>query len=337
MTTLFPPALKPGSTIGFYSPSSPATHFAPKRTQRAIDYLEAKGYRIEPGALTGQADHYRAGSIQARADELNSLIRNPDIDCIMSTIGGANSNSLLPYIDYDAIRKQPKVFVGYSDVTAILLAIYQQTGLTTFYGPALTASFGELPPFVDDTYQAFETVTRAHRIPLTLPNPEQWTEQFLPWEEQTQAKQGRDNSQTFHGQGKVKGRLIGGNLNTMTAIWGSPYMPEIRDGDVLLIEDSLKDIATVERLFAFLKLNGVFDRVSAVLLGKHELFKDGDTGRTPMDVLREVLNGQPVPIVEDFDCSHTHPMLTLPIGAQVTVDFDQQAIRLLDCSVSDDS
>lgn len=334
MSRLLPPVLKTGSTIGFYSPSSPATEFAPKRTERAIRYLESKGYQVVAGSLTGNADHYRAGTIQARAEELNSLIRNPEIDCIMSTIGGANSNSLLPYIDYDAIKKRPKVFIGYSDVTAILLAIYQQTGLTTFYGPALTASFGELPPFVDLTYDAFEAVTRLHNTPLRLPTPEQWTEELLPWEEQTQPKQGRSNTQAFHGQGCVTGRLIGGNLNTMTAIWGSPYMPEILDGDILLIEDSLKDIATVERLFAFLKLNGVFDRVAAILLGKHELFNTGETGRTPMQVLREVLNGQELPIVEDFDCSHTHPMLTLPIGAELMVDFDRQTTQLMVCSVA---
>ncbi len=103
-------------------------------------------------------------------------------------------------------------------------------------------------------------------------------------------------------------------------------MPEIRDGDVLLIEDSLKSIATVERLFAFLKVNGVFDRVSAVLLGKHELFDDMETGRRPIEVLREVLAGQPVPVVEGFDCCHTHPMLTVPIGCTVRVNFDEERV-----------
>lgn len=325
--TRTPPALNAGATIGIYSPSSPATHFAPKRTERAIKYLEQKGYRVIAGQLTGKADHYRAGTIQERAAELNALINNPDIDCIMSTIGGANSNSLLPYIDYDAIRRDPKVFIGYSDVTAILLAIYAQTGLITFYGPALTASFGEFPPFVDQTLSSFEDATRNTELPYCYPAPNTWTDEFVSWEEQNGSKAGYDNSLAFHGEGSVSGRLIGGNLNTMAAIWGSTYMPDIKDGDILLLEDSLKDIETVERLFAMLKLNNVFDKVSAIVLGKHELFKNGETGRTPMDVLTEVLNGQNVPIVEDFDCAHTHPMLTLPIGCQIRIDFEAGTVE----------
>ena len=101
-------------------------------------------------------------------------------------------------------------------------------------------------------------------------------------------------------------------------------------GDVLLIEDSLKTIATVERLFAFLSLNGVFERIGAVLLGKHELFDDGGTGRRPIDVLREVLGGRSVPIVDGFDSCHTHPMITVPLGLDVEVDFDRGAVTLLE-------
>lgn len=328
------PALKPGATIGFFSPSSPATHFAPKRTHRAIEFLESKGFKVVAGRLTGQADFYRSASIAERVDELNQLIRNPDIDCIMSTIGGANSNSLLPYIDYDAIRANPKIFVGYSDVTAILLAIYQQTGLTTFYGPALTASFGEWPPLVEETYQSFATLTRLSQTPRHYPTPEGWSDEYLSWEEQDRAKTLKSNGVEFLGTGRIQGRLIGGNLNTITAIWGSPYMPTIQAGDILLLEDSLKDIATVERLFAFLKLNGVFDQIGAIILGKHELFKDGGTGRQPIEVLTEVLGDTPVPIVNDFDCSHTHPMLTMAIGCQYEIDFDQKSVSLLDDAVN---
>lgn len=106
-------------------------------------------------------------------------------------------------------------------------------------------------------------------------------------------------------------------------------MPEIKYGDILLIEDSLKDIATVERAFSMLKLNGVFDRVAAILLGKHELFNDAGSGRRPADVLREVLDGQTIPLVEGFDCCHTHPMLTVPLGGELAIDFDRQQVAIV--------
>lgn len=150
-----PKPLKYGDTIGIYSPSSPVTYTSPKRFERAKSYLLQKGFHILEGSLTGRYDYYRSGSIQERAKELNALIRNPNVSCIMSTIGGMNSNSLLPYIDYDAFQNNPKIMIGYSDATALLLGIYAKTGIPTFYGPALVPSFGEFEPFVDDTYKYF--------------------------------------------------------------------------------------------------------------------------------------------------------------------------------------
>lgn len=106
-------------------------------------------------------------------------------------------------------------------------------------------------------------------------------------------------------------------------------MPEIKEGDILFIEDSLKDIATIERSFSLLKVSGVLDRVSGIILGKHELFKDGNTGRKPYDVLLEVLNGRQIPFLAEFDCSHTHPMYTLPIGCEIELDATNKVITIL--------
>lgn len=329
MQTILPPPLKPGETIGFFSPSAPATVFAPKRFERAKAYLENKGFKLVAGSLTGKIDHYRSGSILERAEELNALIRDPKVRCIMSTIGGMNSNSLLPYIDYEALKNDPKIIIGYSDVTALLLGIYSQTGLVTFYGPALVASFGEFPPLVDQTFDSFLALTSASsqdRYQYT--QPEYWTDIFIDWNSQDEAKPVYPNHCEFLGSGTVSGRLIGGNQNTMMAIWGTPYQPEIQQGDILLLEDSMHDIATVERTTAQLKLAGVFDRISAIILGKHELFKDSGTLRKPIDVLREVLGDTKLPIINGFDSCHTHPMLTIPIGTRVTIDFDQETVCL---------
>ncbi|GAA0179587.1 hypothetical protein SH2C18_24280 [Clostridium sediminicola] len=115
----------------------------------------------------------------------------------------------------------------------------------------------------------------------------------------------------------------------MQGIWGSEYMPEIKKGDILFIEDSLKDAATIEKSFSLLKLNGVFDKVSGIILGKHELFNDMKTGRKPYEILLEVLGERKIPFVADFDCCHTHPMLTLPIGAEVELDATNRKISMI--------
>lgn len=323
--------LKTGDTVGFFSASSPVTATAPERFSRGKKFLEEKGFVLKAGSLTGHSDHYRSGSVAARAEEFNQLIRDPQVRCVMSTIGGNNSNSLLPYLDYDALRADPKIIIGYSDSTALLAGIYAQTGLITFYGPALVASFGEFPPLVDETWASFADILMTrHKAPYRYPLPAYWTDEKLNWNDVTpvRAKKLYANTCRFLGARRIEGRVIGGNLNTLSGIWGSPYMPEIHQGDILFIEDSLKDIATVERSFSMLKLNGVFDRVSAILLGKHELFDNAGTGRQPADVLLEILNGQEIPLVDGFDCCHTHPMLTLPLGTDIIVDFDHQHIDI---------
>ncbi len=323
--------LKKGDTIGIFSPSAGITANAPKRHQRSIEFLEDQGFKVLKGSLTGKKDFYRSGSIEQRVDELNALIRNPEVRCIMSTIGGMNSNSLLPYIDYEAFKRDPKIIVGYSDVTAILLAIYAQTGLTTFYGPASVVSFGELSPYVDMTFEYFQSLLITEEdYPLTLETPAFWTDERIDWETQDRPKEAYENKVLCIHKGQVEGRLIGGNLNTFTGFWGSAYMPEIKKGDILFIEDSLKDIATIERSFSLLKVNGVFDRVAGIILGKHELFNDSATGRKPYEVLLEVLNGQVIPMIADFDCSHTHPMFTLPLGARIVLDADNTKVTLLE-------
>ena len=322
--------LNVGDTIGIFSPSSPITYSCPGRFERAKKYLQDKGFKIIEGNLTGKHDFYRSGSIKERADELNELIRNPEVKCIMSTIGGMNSNSILPYIDYEAFKRNPKIIIGYSDVTAILLAVYAQTGVSTYYGPALVASFGELPPFADYTYKYFkEVIMDSIKIPYVFEKPKYWTDEYINWETQNKSKEKMENEWITVYDGVVRGRVIGGNLNTIQGIWGSKYMPKIKDGDILFIEDSLKDIATIERSFSLLKINGVFDKISGIILGKHELFDDSKTGRKPYEILLEVLGDKKLPFIADFDCCHTHPMLTLPIGCEIELNATEKKVSIV--------
>ena len=327
---LVPPKLKPGDTIGVFSPSSPISATVPVRYQRGKAYLEARGFQVKEGRLTGQQDGYRSGTIRERAEELNQLIRDPSVRCVMAAIGGMNSNSLLPYLDYEALTRDPKILVGYSDVTALLLGVFAKTGLVTYYGPALAASFGEFPPYVDETFRFFwDIVGEEASLPHSLPTPEHWTDERIDWATQDRSKRPVPNRLITVHSGKASGRLIGGNLNTMQGIWGTPYMPEIQEGDLLFLEDSLKDAADIERSFSLLKLSGVFDRIGGLILGKHECFDDCSTGRTPHEILQEVMGPVDFPVLAQFDCCHTHPMLTLPLGVPAELDADAQTVTLL--------
>ncbi len=326
---MFPDTLKPGDTIGVFSPSSPGTVFGSFRYERAKKYLSGKGFRIIDGSLTGKNDFYRSGSIRERADELNNLIRNPGVKCIISSIGGMNSNSLLPYIDYEQLIKTPKIIIGYSDVTAILFAVYAKTGIHTFYGPAMVPSFGEQNPFLDLTYEYFRQILVDEiKFPHVFPTPNIWTDEFVPFGKDEKTKIEKPNKLVTLNSGIAEGRFIGGNLNTLGGIWGSIYMPEIAEGDILLIEDSEKDIADVERSFSHLKINGVFDKIGGLIIGKPESFDDKKSGRKYYEVLLEVMGKSKIPILADFDCSHTKPMLTMPIGCNMRLDAGNQQVSL---------
>ena len=318
-------------TIGVFSPSSPISATTPIRYERGVQYLQSRGYKVVCGSLYGKKDFYRSGSIQERAQEFNALLHDSNVDILMAAIGGNNTNSLLPYIDYEYLKTHPKIIIGYSDVTALLLAIYAKTGLITFYGPTAAASFGEFPPFVDWTFQSFDCMVKGLTpIPYLYEKPPVWTDEFIDWSSQNRSKTPCPNNWICVHPGVCRGRLIGGNLNTMEGFFGTDYMPEIKKGDILLLEDSLKDACTIERSFSLLKLAGVFDRIGGILLGKHEKFDDNSTHRKPYEILLEVLGEYDFPILADFDCCHTHPMLTLPIGCEVLLDAANKKVMLLE-------
>lgn len=313
--------------IGIYSPSSPATVTALKRYERAKLFLAEKNFQIVTGSLTGKSDYYRSGSPKERAEELNELLRNPDVDIIMSTIGGTNANSMLPYIDYEAFRQQPKIVVGYSDATAILLALYAKTGIATFYGPAFVPSFGEFEPLVNDTFKFFEDYFfKPQALPYEMPMPSYWSDEPVNWLEKTVDKKLKKNEWLTIQEGVVEGRLIGGNVNAMYGFIGAPYFPEILEGDILLVEDCLKNAAIVEKNFAMLKLHGVFNKVRGIILGKHECYDDLGTGRQPYDILLEQLDGIEIPLLAEVDICHTHPMHPIAIGKRVKLDATAKKI-----------
>ncbi len=322
--------IKGKAAIGVCSPSFPISAVEPIRYERGIKYLENKGFQVKNGLLYKKKDFYRSGTIKERAEEFNNLLYDENIQIIMTSIGGNNTNSILPYIDYEYIKKHPKIIIGFSDITALLLAIYAKTGLVTFYGPDIASSFGELPPFADWTFESFNSFVNGISVPYNYEMPIAWTDEFIDWSEQDRSKEQYSNQWVCVKQGTCQGRLIGGNLNTMEGFFGTEYMPVINKGDILFIEDAEKDAYTIERSFSLLKLAGVFDKVSGIILGKHEKFDDNGTGRKPYEILLEVIGDTSVPILAEFDCCHTHPMLTMPIGCEVRLDATNKKITLME-------
>ena len=321
--------LKQGGTIGIFTSSYPITAAAPEATQRAIAYLEGNGYRIKFGSLTGKREFYRSGTALERAQEFNELLYDPDVSCLMATIGGMVSNAILPYIDYDYLAAHPKIIIGHSDITALLLGIYQKTGLTTYYGPNLVTTFAQPEPLLSDSLSSLQSVLSGEQLPYTYAMLAFYCDEPTDWSQPLPPRTLIPNQWRTVQSGSATGRLIGGNLNTITGILGTPYMPEIKDGDILFLEDTEKFAAHAERYFSTLKLCGILDKVGGIILGKHRKFDDQGTGWTPADILLEVMGQRDIPVLADVDCCHTVPMLTLPIGGTIHMNSTKQEITLL--------
>lgn len=317
--------------IAVFTSSSPIGSLFPKRAQRAIDFFAENGHSLKLGKLFYANDKYRSGSIKQRADEINDLIKEK-VDILMSAIGGMNTNSILPYIDYDLLNKNVKVVCGFSDTTALLNAILVHCpDVKVIYGGALFPNFGE---FEKDssmlTWNKLNEITNADDDWVKIISS---AESFLyqdnsNWEDYVQKRSMvRNKIKTFNPQKveSVSGKIFGGNLSTITGIMGSKYF-DYHQGEILFIEDSEKKAEEIERFFSLLKLNDIFSNLKAIILGTHNNFNDQNTGKKPIDILVEVLGEETIPIIYDVPCSHDKPMNPIALNWFTKIDFIEKKI-----------
>ena len=321
------PTLQPGGTIGVFSPSYPITAISPSAAENAVKFIESNGYKVKKGSLWGKSNFYRSGSARERADEFNELLHDPEVNCLMASIGGFVSNAMLPYIDYDFFAAHPKPVVGMSDTTSILMGLYAKTGVTVYYGTNLVTSYARLSPYSDIALRCLLDVIDPKGC--IYPLPEFYSDEVIDWDQPLTTEKRIPNRLVTLSGGKARGRLIGGNLNTLTGIWGSPYMPEIREGDILFLENTEEWAGYTERYLTWLKLCDVFERIGGLILGKPRSFDDCGTGKKSYELIPEIIGEPTFPILAEFDCGHCAPMLTLPIGAAAELDADAQTLTLL--------
>lgn len=332
---MIPPlALPAGGTIGVVSPSSPGSAIFKERWNKGVEALGAAGFHVVPGALAGRQQGYRSAPALTRAAELNDFLRNPDIHAIMSCIGGWNSGSLLPYIDYEAFLANPKPVVGHSDFTAVLLALYKESGVITFHGPAVLPSFGEWPRPFEQTVATFSELVTCGNTELV--QPASWTEEYIEWTDgawKTRERKRVPNEGWLARRGGcATGPLLGGNLDTLCTILGTRYCPDF-NGSILFFEDTEKHMRDYERNLNQLCLHGIFEQVSGLVVGKHALLSGEDEAIDRVKLLMEFLPDRDFPVLDEVDIGHTAPMLTLPIGVLAVLDADACTIRLLEKAV----
>ncbi|MGY2236136.1 S66 peptidase family protein [Pseudomonas gingeri] len=293
------PALRQGGVIGLIAPAGPAALDPLKAKQ----WAQARGYglRIFPGV--SQRDGYLAGSDEVRLRDLHDAFADPEIDVILCLRGGYGCPRLLDAIDFELLKKHPKPLVGYSDITALHLAIARYAGFMTFHGPLFNADLlgDKLPPTESSLFNLLTGQVHAGSLfehpaafPLTTVVP-----------------------------GAASGRLQGGNLSLICATLGTPYEIDTH-GMILLIEDVNEPLYRVDRLLTHLRLAGKLEGLRGVLVG--------DFAGVDRDALARLLTQElaplGIPVLAGWRSGHCDPNLTLPLGAQVRLDADARQLVL---------
>jgi muramoyltetrapeptide carboxypeptidase len=310
-----PPRLKPGDTVGLIDPAS-AT-FLSMDVQFVTEALAALGLKAKPGRNLMARYGYLAGRDAERAADVNGLFADPEVKGILAVRGGWGSARILPHLDYALIRKNPKAFVGYSDVTALHMAIQARTGLLTFHAPVGVSTW---TPFSVEHFRRVLFDGEA----LLMQNAAEPT---------TNLVQVEDRIRTIT-PGTARGRLLGGNLTVLTALMGTPYLPEW-EGAILFVEDVQEQIYRIDRMLTQLALAGVLARVRGVIFGRCTKCDPGDGygSLTLEEVLDDHLKPLGVPAWQGAQIGHIDKQFTLPIGLEAEIDADRGTIRLLEPAV----
>lgn len=310
-TVLRPQRLKPGDTIGFVNPSKAIYERQPYEV--AAESLQALGFKVREAPNARARYGHMAGRPEQRAADLNAMFADPSIAGILAITGGSGANRVLPLLDYDLIRRNPKVLAGFSDITSLINAVHARTGLVTFHAPVGESEWN------DFSVRYFRSVLMDAQA-VTLRNQPDKGDGLA-------VKEGR--TRTIR-PGTARGRLVGGNLAVLTSLAGSPYLPSF-DGAILFLEETNEYIYRVDRMLSTLKLAGMLDRVAGVVLGAFTNCNPGDGyGTLTLDeVFDDYFGALKVPVYGGAMFGHIKRKFTLPVGLDSEIDADAGTIRLL--------
>lgn len=299
----------------------------PKRYKRAVDEIK----KLTKGTVTDYTEYTQKIPKVLPEKYYAELIMKAatDNDVLISLTGGYTTNCVLSYLDYTIFSDYKPVIVGYSDTTALLNAIVCQSGLITYYGPAVLGSFGEWPNANQYTVESFKCVVNLNKQKYTYSKPNYYSTSNYFWDkEDIQELQYCPNIDWLSNcDDKVVGNIIGGNLNTLLSILNTYYF-RIPQGGILFLEDAFTQIDRLKRDLHSLKQKGVYERVQGIVFGKF-YGCDLETGFKMSDYVNDFFTSEKIPVVANVDFGHCYPIMTLPLGGLCEVDYSKCKISLL--------
>lgn len=311
MSLVIPKALKKGDTIALISASGATP---PERLQPAIEAVEKLGFNVVVGETCKARHGYLAGSDDLRASDINAMFMNPEIDGIFCIRGGYGATKILPKLDLEMIKNNPKVFAGYSDVTALHIVFNQQCGFVTYHTPMPSTEF---------TKDQMDEYTWDYFINSVM-NTE-WSDYLL---------------ENAHGEelvtivpGEATGVLTGGNLTLVVASLGTPYEIDLQ-GKILFLEDIDENVQRIDRMLTQLQLSGKLDGLAGILLGAWTDCgpldaKNPENNLSLETIFDEILTPLQIPTLMNITCGHVLPTMSLPLGKTVKVDATNKTITVV--------
>lgn len=309
-----PRRLQPGDTVGMVLPAS--MEFETHELSVGIEQLEALGFKVKVGANAAAKHGYFAGTDEQRAADVNSMFADPEVDGIFAYTGGWGTPRLLPLLDYEMIRRNPKVLIGFSDVTALVNVIHQKTGLVTFHGPVASSN---LEPWTLENMN--RVLTSADPIGV-LANPPKRESELIQRRFRTWAIR----------EGRATGRLVGGNLTLLAALMGTPWEVDTR-GAILLLEDVREAVYRVDRMLTQLAQGGKFADLRGVVFGYCSNCP-AEGGFSLEEVLRDHFERLGIPVFAGLAFGHIEQKLTLPIGLDATMDAAAGTLTIAESAVT---
>lgn len=318
MTPLIkPPRLRQGDLIGLIAP---AGHTNDNAIEKAVRNIEALGFKVKLGRYLREVYGNYAGSVEQRLADLHGMFLDPEIKGLWCIRGGSGGISLLKHIDYAMIRRHPKVLLGYSDITALHLAILRHSGVVTFHGPVASSTATE---YSNEHMMAVLTDPQpTYTIPMSLENSRRALEEP------------HFGMRTVHG-GVATGPLIGGNLSLVAALCGTEYAADYR-GSILYIEEVNEAPYRIDRWMTQLDLSLGFDKAAALMVGICDKCGPGDEQVSlSLDQTLDIhLQPLKVPAVSGYSFGHIRHQFTIPVGIRATLDTERQTLTLLEPAVS---
>ncbi len=309
-----PKVLHKGDTVGVIASATAVSD--PDHILRAKQVLDYLGLNLKLGRYVANGSGHKTRTVEERLANLHEMFSDDEVNAIFEIRGGYGSSQLLDGIDYDLIRQNPKIYVGFSDITAMHLAIHKYTGLVTFHGPVLLSSFTDYT--VAHFQKALFETAPLGEVTIPIENKGIRPKHLL---------------RTIH-SGKAKGRLMGGNLSLISDLMGTPYEIDT-NGKILFLEDTGERTYRIDRMLTQLRLAGKLQQAAGIIFGKCD--SCGSKGYTwdysLGEVLDNILGNLNIPVLYGLTIGHTPDKLTLPIGVEAELDADRGVLTILEAGV----